>query len=981
MDIPTFDRVRNALGGGDAPPDPREATADDVESYVAKHMEANPRAYPGGDRRGRGDPTVQLPMSKEVDHSDAKYRAEYPWLYDPSRGVRWDFDPIELRVLSQENAWVQMLVQSIVKELGETSWTITDATSASETQKRLSTHPDKRDPIAKDLPDAVAEDIHDRLMSPAPDVNWTDFVEMTAADLLEVGSMTVTKAFPQSAYDGDELVVDSAATTPVALRASAPEVWTKEYQDKTGVTSGYWQFDRHSTPGATESRPRGVGDPIHFATDEVMWTDHSPRTNRRYGIPPTLIVRDFLENIDLATTQEQQYLSRGSIPSGAWVFEEWDREQVKEWKEQNAENIKGKPHKSLMFAGQGGGVDFVPMSMNFSELEFTDRIKYYATVVAAAFQVPTAVVGLEPGDVNYNTFQGERENFESNTLGPYLQQFERFINDQYVRPHYGGDYRFEFTPGMSETTRRMISDRVRNEFNAGIKTRNEARRELGDDPVDDEANGFKDEVVSDPDPDDGPGGPGDQPGDTETAMDPDADRGDDAAIAESATDTDGDVSKREYQVGSGDDATTVDLTPPETMVNAVEAAREASAEYPDQLGDCGTGVGERRGGQIVDDEVGPDVIDEIASYLTSHADDVADVDGPPTDWSEDIWTDGCGPVQYALWGGGTDEALRWAQTKANEVARARGETEPYEAAYAASIAKAADDGDGGGDESDADADTDALRNTDEWHLFDVQPGDIDELAEEIRDPVEEVFDEVLSDDAVQREIDAFAADMTDGSDATEKSLTGLTRRLKEIVADSSVVQSIRESVDDMAAAEIRETLSDLSDEEADDVDTDPIVDAIRDRETEFADEFANRISDDIRETVASGWQDGKNSLEIRDDLQDKAAEFGDWQAERIARQELHVASGEARTRYADETNRVEVWRTSGDDRVRDPHTDMNGTWKRPSERWEVDYSETGRGVQLEKVPGDSRPGIGCRCVTTLVDADEVSDGDHAGVAK
>jgi hypothetical protein len=29
---------------------------------------------------------------------------------------------------------------------------------------------------------------------------------------------------------------------------------------------------------------------------------------------------------------------------------------------------------------------------------------------------------------------------------------------------------------------------------------------------------------------------------------------------------------------------------------------------------------------------------------------VAGIDQPPTDWGEDIWTDGCGPVQHAMWG-------------------------------------------------------------------------------------------------------------------------------------------------------------------------------------------------------------------------------------------------------------------------------------------------------------------------------------------
>jgi hypothetical protein len=39
--------------------------------------------------------------------------------------------------------------------------------------------------------------------------------------------------------------------------------------------------------------------------------------------------------------------------------------------------------------------------------------------------------------------------------------------------------------------------------------------------------------------------------------------------------------------------------------------------------------------------------------------------------------DGCGIVQYMLWGGGTDEAFNWALRKANEVAEAEGDQPPY----------------------------------------------------------------------------------------------------------------------------------------------------------------------------------------------------------------------------------------------------------------------------------------------------------------
>jgi hypothetical protein len=764
-----------------------------VERYNERYLRSHPRAKRNDQN---DDPTVDLPFTaKDVDKEGTRYKAEFPWLYDPSRGRRWDFDPVELRVLAQENAWVQMMVQTIGKEIAETAWTITDTDSARETDKRLSTHPDERTPLEKDLPDATAERIFESLRDPNPDADWSTLIEQFVADYLEVGSMVGTKAFDTRAYaDDGSLKFDADDLRPEGLQATAPEVWTKEYADKSGLLTGFWQFDRRSSPGGTDSVAHGAAEATQFETGEVLWTDHSPKSNRTYGTPPTLYVANTLQSLDLAQTQEQQYLSRGSIPSGAWVFEEWDREAVKEWKTQNQENLRGKPHKSLMFAGRGGDVKFEPMSMNFKELEFTDRMRWYARIVAAAFQVPTAVVGVEPEKVNYNTFQGERANFESNTLGPYLQQIERALNDQWVEKHWDG-YRFEFTPGLSESTRGMIMDRVTSGFGSNLLTRNEARRALGQDPVDESEDGFKDDVVE----------------------------------------------------GSDD---------PEG------------------------GVG------------------ELLASATVEKDDPDDASERP------------------------------------------------------------------------------LRNTDDALTFDVQPSDVDDLYADIADDVRALFDDVLGDERIEGIIEALATETAQGTGDTEKSSVDLLRRLKEIIAENDTVDRIRDAVQSHASEEIRETLESTAADVDADIDTDPIAQNIQERDVAFADEFADRMASEIRETVSEGWEAGKNSDEIGRELQDKADEFGDWQAERIARQEMHVAAGEARREFAEEAGKVEVWMDAGDDRVRDAHAEMNETWKYPGDEWVVDYDD--RGTVREPVQGDSEPGIGCRCTTLLVDRDTVDAADYGG---
>jgi hypothetical protein len=92
--------------------------------------------------------------------------------------------------------------------------------------------------------------------------------------------------------------------------------------------------------------------------------------------------------------------------------------------------------------------------------------------------------------------------------------------------------------------------------------------------------------------------------------------------------------------------------------------------------DCGTGVGDTRADQLRNDEVGPDVVEEVAAYLTSHEEDVT-AEGPPSEWSDEEWDD-CGNIQYAKWGGdGSGDALEWAQDRANAVADARDEEMPY----------------------------------------------------------------------------------------------------------------------------------------------------------------------------------------------------------------------------------------------------------------------------------------------------------------
>jgi hypothetical protein len=124
-------------------------------------------------------------------------------------------------------------------------------------------------------------------------------------------------------------------------------------------------------------------------------------------------------------------------------------------------------------------------------------------------------------------------------------------------------------------------------------------------------------------------------------------------------------------------AVDVDVSLPDRIINAAEAAAENGDVIPDS---CGTGVGDTRLEQIRNDDLQPaDLVTRfndltpVPAYLTSHESDTT-TDDPPTEWGEEEWSQ-CGNAQQAKWGWYTE----WFQQKANEILAELDEPPAYEA--------------------------------------------------------------------------------------------------------------------------------------------------------------------------------------------------------------------------------------------------------------------------------------------------------------
>jgi hypothetical protein len=260
-----------------------------------------------------------------------------------------------------------------------------------------------------------------------------------------------------------------------------------------------------------------------------------------------------------------------------------------------------------------------------------------------------------------------------------------------------------------------------------------------------------------------------------------------------------------------------------------------------------------------------------------------------------------------------------------------------------------------------------------------------------------MLSDVLESDELRAAIDRLSSEAADSVDKSHwrtparevaavviKSSANQVRRVLEQVFDNlELREQVERVVEEHAAQAAREAAESAISDLDGTTDPDPVVQAVRARDRDVLANYTDSMAGKIVDTVAEGWTEGKTTTDIMDDLQQQKTDFTDWGAERVARQELQVATGTARSEVMDSLGKVEVWTHSGDyperDNARESHDKMDGTWKYPRDSWTVDYSpEGGPSAVREDTPGDSKHGIGCRCFVIGRERDEVADEDYAG---
>jgi HK97 family phage portal protein len=147
------------------------------------------------------------------------------------------------------------------------------------------------------------------------------------------------------------------------------------------------------------------------------------------------------------------------------------------------QNLRGNQNSGRPYIFEGGS-DARPLQFSPRDLSFSEGENRKVEVIAAVSGVPVTL--LKANDPNLASAQVGFASYMRDTIHPYLVADAEFLN-QSLLPLFGGlaDGLFLAYDNPVQEDEQLISGMMQQQVNAGIRTINEARSELGLDPADD----------------------------------------------------------------------------------------------------------------------------------------------------------------------------------------------------------------------------------------------------------------------------------------------------------------------------------------------------------------------------------------------------------------------------------------------------------------------------------------------------------------
>ena len=211
-----------------------------------------------------------------------------------------------------------------------------------------------------------------------------------------------------------------------------------------------------------------------------------------YGLSPIQSAATDIDQHNLANKHNVNLLQNGARPSGAVIFKPKDptgaQIQLSDLQRNQLMNDLTQRFSGTGNAGKPmlleGDFDWKEMGLSPKDMDFIQLKNMSAKDIALIFGVPSQLIGI-PDAQTYSNFAEAKLALYNETIIPLLDRIQSDLNEWLV-PKFGDDlelrYDIDSIPAMAEQRTRVFESVTQGVQN-GILTRNEAREQLGYEPI------------------------------------------------------------------------------------------------------------------------------------------------------------------------------------------------------------------------------------------------------------------------------------------------------------------------------------------------------------------------------------------------------------------------------------------------------------------------------------------------------------------
>jgi len=343
-----------------------------------------------------------------------------------------------------KSPWVQMVINSVKKQIQSTEWKIintdpeddTDYESMIKEAVDLLEDPNENDETFDDL---WAQYLNDLLLYDAG-VMWKGFGKDNKLEKLQV-------------YDGPRFLIE---------------------MNENGVITGYYQYSFKSPTSA----------PRRFETDEIIYGAISRQPEwYPYGLSPLQTIQQEVEVLIQSTRYNKDFFKNNMVPDSL-IYLNYPDDRLQDFQNQWKNQVEGKPHK-MVFTNKE--LDVKQMSVTNKDMEWLEGQQWYHHLVFGAYGLSPQEAGFYEGSGRATGESQERISIK-NAIKPYLSHIRAKINRE-ILPAIFPEFDVKAMPIMFEWfPKDHVQEKIEHEqemskLESGVLTINEVRSKDGLDPV------------------------------------------------------------------------------------------------------------------------------------------------------------------------------------------------------------------------------------------------------------------------------------------------------------------------------------------------------------------------------------------------------------------------------------------------------------------------------------------------------------------